>query len=148
VACTPRRTGLPARATAGIECRVDTALVDRVGVYGFNGDDDILSVYFDRLARYGVLPRTGACRRGAVGDRSWPDYLPDEAVDGGYSPLRSGCFIDENGIANVRVICYASIYIGILGKDADVAALSEWAWDVAAGESSDRDPPGICAAPD
>jgi hypothetical protein len=151
--CAPRRTDLPDHATAGVECRVGTALVDRVGIYGFNTQldaDPALAAYLDRLAANNVAPRSGDCKAGTPGDRSWPEYLPDTADDGsdGYSALRSGCFLDENGIANVRLTCYGTYYVGILGKNADIAGLYAWAWRIAAGESTHRDPPGICAAPD
>ncbi len=156
IGCAPRRTNLPTLSTAAVECHVDTALVDRVGVYGFGptagaeGLDPAIQTYLDKLAEYRVKPRTGDCQAGKPGDSSWPDYQPDEQDDGspGYRPMRSGCFLDENGTANIRLTCYGDIYIGILGKNADIAALYAWAWRVAQGESTDRDPPGICAAPD
>jgi hypothetical protein len=44
--------------------------------------------------------------------------------------------------------CYGDVYIGILGKGRDIAPLYAWAMRVAAGESTQRDPPGICARPD
>jgi len=96
----------------------------------------------------GVNPRTGDCLAGIPGDSSWPKYLPDEDEDLGYRAERSGCFLDQRGIANVRLTCYGSLYVGILGKNADIAGLYKWAWRVADGDSTDRDPPGICAAPD
>src|SRR4051812_28427009 len=33
--CAPRRSNLPSDATAGIECKVGSSMVDRVGAYGF-----------------------------------------------------------------------------------------------------------------
>lgn len=72
----------------------------------------------------------------------------DRADDGGYSPYRSGCFVNEVGLANIRLTCYGAMYIGVVGKNADLATLYDWAWRVAEGESPERDPPGLCAAPD
>ena len=151
IGCAPRRTGLPQDAVAGVECRVGSSLVDRVGIYSFKEEiapDAALQAYLMRLVDNGVTPRTGDCLAGSPGDSSWPSYLPDEDEDLGYRLERSGCFFDENGIANVRLTCYDSLYVGILGKNADLASLYKWAWRVAAGEITHRDPPGICAAPD
>jgi hypothetical protein len=151
VGCAPRRTDLPQDSVAGLECRIGSALVDRVGIYSFKEEietDAALQAYLVRLVDNGVKLRAGDCDAGIPGDRAWPDYLPDEDADLGYRAERSGCFFDENGIANVRLTCYGSLYVGVLGKTADIAALYKWSWRVADGESTHRDPPGICAAPD
>jgi hypothetical protein len=139
---------------AGIECHLGTALVDRVGVYRFasftgEGSGSALDAYLTRLADAGVAPRSGDCQAGTAGDRSWPAYLDDDA-DGspGFRAERSGCFLDQNRIANVRLTCYDDIYVGVLGRNSDVAGLYKWAWQIASGESVHRDPPGICASPD
>jgi len=151
VGCAPRRSDLPQDAVAGVECHLTTALVDRVGIYSFKEEiasDAALQAYLVRLVDNGVNPRTGDCLKGVPGDSSWPSYLPDEDEDLGYRLERSGCFLDENGMANVRLTCYDSLYVGILGRTADLAGLYKWSWRVAPGEDTHRDPPGICAAPD
>jgi hypothetical protein len=147
--CAPRRTDLPPGSDAGIECRPG-GIVARVGVYGFSGadPDPARSTYLARLAAAGVARGSGDCATGKPGDEAWPTYLPDEADDGGPSALRSGCFLDENGIANVRLTCYGPIYMGVLGTSSDVAALYRWSWAIAKGDSVHRDPPGLCASPD
>ena len=97
----------------------------------------------------GVDLGSGDCAAGTPGDANWPTYLPDEGSDGtGPSELRIGCYRDENGIANVRVTCYGNVYIGVLARSRDIAPVYAWAQRVASGESTDRDPPGICARPD
>jgi hypothetical protein len=48
----------------------------------------------------------------------------------------------------VRLTCYGPLYVGAIGKTADVAALYEWTWQVGLGEDPHRDPPGLCVAPD
>ena len=153
--CAPRRADLPSGAVAGIECRIGSALVDRVGVYGFDGSTEAsgssrtdLTTYIDRLASAGIAPGIGNCAAGTPGDASWPAYLPDEGEDGGPRAERAGCYLDSSGTANVRVTCYGEIYIGVLGASGDLAALNAWTWKVAKGEGVDRDPPGICAARD
>ena len=148
IACVPRRTDLPLHAVAGVECHIGTALVDRVGAYSF-GPAPAVDAYLARLATAKVTPGSGDCATGKAGDHSWPAYLPDEGdADGGISEERSGCFLDENGIANVRLTCYGNVYMGVLGKTADIKALNAWTWRIAAGEDTHRDPPGLCAAPD
>ena len=120
-------------------------------VFGFDlgGDEAMFAAYLDRLAGHGVELRSGDCAADDTGDSSWPDYLPDEGEFGGeFRELRSGCYLDENGIANVALTCYGGILIGITGTGDDRAALYEYAWRLAEGESPDRDPPGMCAAPD
>jgi len=148
IGCVPKRVGLPARAIAGVECHLDGKLVSLVGAYRFRSEEDAAKTYFERLAEYGVLPRTGDCQAGTSGDSAWPDYLPDRGDDGGLSPYRSGCFLNGDGVANIRLTCYAAIYMGVVGENADLSALYRWAWRVASGESTHRDPPGLCTAPD
>jgi hypothetical protein len=67
-----------------------------------------------------------------------------------YSTNRSGCFLDENGTANVRVTCGDGIYIGVLGRDADVSMLYEWTiqYPPSVMPGQDLIPPGICVNSD
>jgi hypothetical protein len=148
LACVPRRTGLPVRAIAGVECHLDGALVSLVGAYRFRSEEDAVKTYFERLAEFGVRPRTGDCRAGSAGDKAWPDYLPDQSDSGALNPYRSGCFRSGEGLANIRLTCYGAVYMGVVGRTADVPALYKWAWRIATGESTHRDPPGLCALRD
>jgi hypothetical protein len=118
--CAPRRTDLPAGATAGIECDVNAATAIRVGIYGFPDAQAATSTYFDRLASYGVQPDSGACAAGTVGDEVWTDGE-------GRAVGRIGCFLDENGTANLRVVC-GSTYVGVLGRGGDLKRMYPWAW--------------------
>jgi hypothetical protein len=43
-------------------------------------------------------------------------------------PNRAGCFVNDAGFANYRATLPARVYIGILGRSADMAALEDWAW--------------------
>jgi hypothetical protein len=162
VDCAPRRTDLPAFAIAGVECTIGSDTVERVGAYSFgpatdergNAVDGALLAYTTRLAEYGVKLRQGDCDTGRNGDRAWPWNVPDD-VDAPQE-TRSGCYIDEGHHANIRVTCYGSIYMGVLGSvRTDVFSagkairdLYHWTWRTASDEIGDRDPPGICAAPD
>ena len=135
IGCSPRRTGLPERAIAGIECRIASGVVDRVGVYGFRDGLDAAAAYRDRLLEYGVVSGEGDCATDRRGDHRW-----------GTSDLeRAGCFVDATGSANVRVTCDET-YIGVVGRDDDVAALYRWAWDPVDPDSAGGEAPGLCGA--
>ena len=153
VHCAPRRTDLPALAVAGVECRLETAIVARVGAYRFASGQDAASTYLERLASYDVAPATGDCPGGTAGDAAWmpgdgssgtidPQLLLKNAT-GSWAVGRSGCFLDENGVANVRVTC-GSTYVGILGRTSDLAALHRWVWQSDSGPTEPSTPPGIC----
>jgi hypothetical protein len=115
-----------------VECRVAKGPVQRVGAYRFDRPAEAETAYLNRLASYGVSPASGDCASGRSGDATW-------------SPTgRSGCFLDENGTANVRVTC-DSTYIGVLGTDEAIADLYQWTWKPAIPRP-DGEPPGVCAA--
>lgn len=150
--CRPRRTKLPARATVGVECHVNAAVVIRIGFYGFPTARDAATTYLERLASYGVDPRSGDCRARTEGDRAW------QAGDGTSGPAtervsndaakdlvvgRIGCFYDENGTANVRVVC-GTTSVGLLGRGDDLADVESYAWASLEAERGPGAPPSIC----
>jgi hypothetical protein len=151
VNCAPRRKDLPVRATAGIECRVNSDPVARVGAYRFGDPGDAALTYFERLASNDVAPASGDCTAGAGGDSPWmagdgtAGSEADRVAFAGSDRWvvgRTGCFLDD-GTANVRLTC-GSTYIGILGRSGDLAALHAWAWKAQTGQVSSGEPPGIC----
>ncbi len=152
VACAPRRVDLPPRAIAGVECSPNASDVARVAAYLFRTDLDAATTYFERLAEYGVLPLSGNCREGRSGDDAWTpgdgEDFPGSIEIGGkrFVTARYGCFINEDGIANYRTTCGGGTYIGILGRNGDIAALSRFAW-LGLGEEPytyTPSPPTIC----
>ncbi len=152
VACAPRRVDLPPRAIAGVECSPNTADVARVAAYRFRTDLDAAATYFERLAEHGVLPLSGNCQEGRGGDDAWTpgdgeDYPGLIEIAGKrFVTARYGCFINEDGIANYRTTCGGGTYIGILGRNGDIAALSRFAW-LGLGEEPytyTPSPPTIC----
>jgi hypothetical protein len=130
--CSPRREDLPEGAVAGVECLVGSGLVDRVGYYRIYGPT-LVETYLARLAEYGVRPDSAHseagevpidCYRGVPSESGF--YQPGGAAG---PPNRQGCFINENGYANLRAVWTRdSIYIGVLGNNADLPALMDWAW--------------------
>ena len=152
VNCAPRRKDLPVRATAGVECRVNSDPVARFGAYRFRDPHDAALTYFERLASNDVDPASGDCSGGTSGDAPW---MPGDGTTGIAAERvafagsdrwvvgRSGCFLDDDGTANVRLTC-GSTYIGILGRGADLATLHEWAWRSQTDPVPSGEPPGIC----
>lgn len=153
VNCVPRRIDLPAGALRGIECRPDYSLVARVGVFAFRSEADAAYAYMTRMAAAGVDVNAGDCANDVPGERAWmPGDGEGDITDPGVfnwentvlAPGRIGCFLDENGTANVRVTC-GEYYIGVLGDQTDLSDLDAWAWAFPAGyEPGTYDPPGIC----
>ena len=151
VHCAPRRKELPVRATAAVECRINSDPVSRIGAYRFRDAGDAALTYFERLALGDVDPASGDCAAGTSGDAPWMSGdgtagdSEDRVAFGGSDRWvvgRSGCFLDD-GAANVRLTC-GSTYIGIVGRSEDIAALHEWAWRSQAGQVPSGEPPGIC----
>ena len=150
VRCEPRRTDLPVLAIAGVDCRIGSTLVERVGAYRFRDTRDAATTYLDRLATYDVAPATGDCQSGTGGDRPWMagDLTAGAervsvAGTGPWVVGRSGCFLDEDGTANVRATCGAT-YVGILGRGTDLAALHRWVWGSDQVKGTPGKPPAIC----
>ena len=152
IGCAPRRVELPQRAIAGVECRVNGAVVTRVGAYHFGDARDAATTYLERLASSDVKPAAGDCPGGKSGDAAWmagdrkAGKDSDRVYVGDTGPWvvgRIGCFLDENGTANVRLTC-GTTYVGILGRDADLADLDRFALASASGPTKAGKLPGIC----
>jgi len=153
VNCVPRRTDLPQGALRGIECRPNDPLVARVGIYWFDSANEAAYAYMTRMAEGGVDVNAGDCNRDVPGDAPWTagdgeGNFEDPGVfnweNSVLTPNRNGCFVDEDGKANVRATCgYA--YIGVLGTGTDLSDLQDWTWRYPEGyEPGTPDSPGLC----
>ena len=81
----------------------------------------MLDAYLARMRAEGVAADSGSCRDG---ENEGP-YTPGD----GMIPFRNGCFINDRGYANYRATLPGShVYIGILGRSADMAVLEDFAW--------------------
>jgi hypothetical protein len=123
--CVPVRSDLPPRAIAGVECRATAPAVARVGFYLFKTEKDTVNAYVARMRAEGINIDSGGgpCIDGE-GDNA---YVPWEGP--GIAPWRNGCFVNDSGYANFRATLPGShVYIGILGRSADMAALADFAW--------------------
>ena len=165
IRCEPRRSDLPEGATAAVECRADSPLVERVGVYGFlagnSSDDDQIFLdraafaYLDRMERQGVLGASGDCVAGTPQDVSWMGreadsddsnvYIRVEYAGRPYSVHRYGCFVNEQGVANFRATCGEGAFVGVLGRTSRLDELSAWALRWPDPENLSFPMPGICA---
>ena len=105
--------------------------VDRVGVYQFPETDDMLTVYTERLQQYGIDYNTGQCMGGQGGETGWgPSFAPDDPE---MPWARSGCYLDENNIANVDSRATSTPTLGSSGATATFGTLFAWAWESADG---------------
>lgn len=146
--CEARRSDLPEGALAGVECRTGAGDATRVGAYRFDDASAAVLTYLVRLADYGVGPHDGDCAAGRAGDAPWrpgdggSTGVGTIAVEGGaiLAVGRVGCFLNENDIANVRLTC-GSMYVGVLGRDDDIAGLHRWVW-------GSREPAQVGVGPD
>jgi hypothetical protein len=124
-ACEPTRPAELADAAAQLTCHPDEALVSSMGYYLFREDGDARKVYAERLAEYDVelnsLAGSNDCENGTPSESA---ELP--AADDVSAP-RMGCFVNEFGVANLRLLTPPSVYIGVLGTSGDIAALDDWA---------------------
>lgn len=112
---------LPRDAIAGIECNSTDPAVARVGFYLFGNTDDMLNAYVARMTAEGVRLDSGSCLDGEA-DAA---YVPGE----GLIPYRVGCFVNDEGYGNYRLTMPGyHVYIGILGRTADLRALDDFAW--------------------
>jgi hypothetical protein len=139
--CVPVRTGLPPRAIAGVECRATDAHVAKVGFYLFKTDKDTVNAYVERMRAEGIeLDSAGGPCIDGEGDGA---YVPWEGP--GIAPWRNGCFLNDAGYANFRATLPGShVYIGVLGRSADMAALADFAWK---GNQDTPGAPTVWAAP-
>jgi hypothetical protein len=94
------------------------------------GNPQARDLYVQRITQYDVALESGDCAAGTPGDSSWfVTHDPPAA-----SMLRSGCFVNENEHANVRLTCLPNfgdvpgMYVGVLGASDDLAGLYDWAW--------------------
>ena len=120
--CQPVRAHLPGKAYAGVECRSDDPAVARMGFYLFHTDRDMLDAYFARVRAEGLKRDSGACADGEGESAFIPGEPEDVLVD------RHACFINDQGYANYRVTMSGGLYIGLLGRSADMRALEDFAW--------------------
>lgn len=114
---------LPESALDGIECKPHG--VASMGIYRFGTRTEARELYFARLAEYKVKPETGdVCHDGQPGEGIDTPGFP------GYE-LRVGCYVDETGAANVRMLFPAetrgqNVYIGVVGNNSSIKDLFGW----------------------
>jgi hypothetical protein len=121
--CKPVRTGLPARAIAGIDCDLDATPVARMGYYLFKSDADMLAAYLGRMRAEGIALESGGCLEGE-GESAYIPWAGDDIA-----PYRQGCYVNDDGYGNFRATLPGfHVYVGLLGRTAQVRPLEDWAW--------------------
>jgi hypothetical protein len=123
---------LPRDAIAGIECDSTHPGVARIGFYLFANNEDMVNAYLFRMNAEGVKLDSGSCNDGEAEGA----YIPYE----GFALDRAGCFLNDEGFANYRFTMTGKhpVYIGILGRSADMVALETFAW-----QEGNPDTPGF-----
>lgn len=125
-ACAPLRADLAKAALAGVVCRPTSDVVDRVTLYLFDAQSDLLNTYLARLATHEVQPRTNTGRC-AIDRASEGAYVPG---DGGPNlvPERGGCYLDSIGKAHYAATLPPFVLVELDGTVGDIAAVERWAW--------------------
>lgn len=151
--CAARTADLPEGAQYGIECRPDDPLAARVGIYWYPSVNEAATAFLNRMADAGVDVNSGDCGADKPGEGGYypgdgEGSLDDPGVfnfeNAVLAPQRIGCFLNGDGIANVRLTC-GQAYIGILGRKGDLSDLQDWAWRYPDGyEPGTPDVPGVC----
>lgn len=128
--CTPRRSENPGRTIAAVQCQPDTPVVRDMAYYLMTAAA-ATNVFEQRMRQNGVTDGAGQCR---LGDVSLSYDTP--------GPSASGCYVNADGRANLRMVAAASgchqlrvgdrrlripaIYVAVLGNDDDIRALARW----------------------
>jgi hypothetical protein len=123
--CSPvRGDDLPGAAIAGVDCELVGSPVARAGYYLFDSDADMLDAYFARMRAEGIAIDSGPDCSAGSGEGAYIPYGEGETA-----PDRHGCFVNDEGYGNYRVTMPgAHVYVGLLGRTADMDVLVDWAW--------------------
>lgn len=152
VGCRPLDGELPVAATAGVGCDVGSDLVERARFYQFDSMDALMAVYESHFAQYGVPLATDAPDIRQPPRDCWRDYAseslywPTGDELGGMN--REGCFINEDGFANLRYVWGSPlVFVEVLGNSGDIPALKAWSWYDEAGDEPASGGPGLWQPP-
>jgi len=125
--CAPLRVDLPEAASAGIECHPPSEDVERVRVYLFDTQRELLDSYQARLAVEGI--RLGAESVGCPwGGGPEGPYIPTPPAKGFDAAEREACFVDEVGQARYLATEPPFVLLELTGEGHDTAAVAMWAW--------------------
>jgi hypothetical protein len=122
--CSPVRGGnLPGEAIAGIDCDLIGSPVARAGYYLFANTDDLLDAYMARISVENLILDSGACAPGE-GEGAYIPWADNETA-----PDRQACYVNDQGYGNYRATLSGfRVYVGLLGRTADMKSLEDWAW--------------------
>jgi hypothetical protein len=122
--CSPvRGDALPGLAIAGIDCDLIGTPVARMGFYLFRNDADMLDAYMARVSVENLVVDSGACVPGE-GEGAYIPY-----GEGEFAHDRHACYVNDEGYGNYRAtLSGVHVYVGLLGRSADMRSLEDWAW--------------------
>jgi hypothetical protein len=123
--CTVARNEPAERAIAEVECIPTSDVAQRVTLFLFNSQVDLLDAYQARMRAQGVpmQTNTGSCEAGQPSEGS---YIPSDG--GGFNPERGGCYHDENGLAQITMTLPPYVLVEVGGSVGDGSAVERFAW--------------------
>ena len=124
--CALVRSELPRSAVGGIRCEPTSKVVDRVTLYLFRSQKELLDAYATWLAAHNIAPRTNGGRC-IIGRASEGGYVPGDD-HGLVVAERGGCYRDERGMAHYGATLPPFVLAEVDGKVGDVGAVEAWAW--------------------
>ncbi len=124
--CAPIDPDMPRSAVAGIRCKPTGKVVERVTLYLFRSQEDLLDAYTNWLTAHEIPPRSNGGRC-IVGRASEGGYVPGDD-HGIVVAERGGCYLDAKGKAHYVATVPPFVLAEVDGKVADIAAVERWAW--------------------
>ena len=125
--CEPISAAMPRSAVAGIRCRPASKVVDRVTLYLFLSQKDLLDAYDAWLAAH-KIPRITNGGRCLVGRPSEGGYVPGDGHEGIVVVERGGCYVDASRKAHYAATLPPFVLAEVDGKVEDSQAVEGWAW--------------------
>ncbi len=123
-ACQPLRSGLPANAIAGLECRPRDPSVAGLQVFLFNRDAELLTAYLAIVSAQGITLRTNLDSL-AISEGS---YQPGDDPAGPMADTRHAHWLDDLGHARYIATEPPFVLLSATGTSPDVEVLYRWAW--------------------
>ena len=123
-ACQSLRSGLPANAIAGLECRPHDPSVASLQVFLFNRDADLMTAYLAIVSAQGIALRTNLDSL-AISEGS---YQPGDDPAGPMADTRHAHWLDDSGHARYVATEPPFVLLSATGTTPDVDGLYRWAW--------------------
>ena len=123
-ACRPLRSGLPANAIAGLDCRPSDPTVADLHVLLFDRDSDLVTAYLAIVGAQGITLRTNLDSLAT----SEGSYQPGDDPAGPMADTRHAHWLDDSGHARYLATEPPFVLLDVTGTGPDVNGLYRWAW--------------------